>query len=141
MILSWLLTARCAVAGALLVATVKPIFDEVLINQVNATGIAAAIIVLYLVKGLCSYFSTTLVAEVGQRAISDVRNALYEHVLKQSVAFLSRNSTGSLMSHITTDVEKIQNAVAEMAGDLLKEGLSVLVLRLALQHLLYDRER
>jgi subfamily B ATP-binding cassette protein MsbA len=29
------------------------------------------------------------------------------------------------MSHITTDVEKIQNAVSEMAGDLLKEGLSV----------------
>ena len=29
------------------------------------------------------------------------------------------------MSHITTDVEKIQNAVSEMAGDLLKEGLTV----------------
>src|SRR4029453_10488497 len=27
--------------------------------------------------------------------------------------------------HITTDVEKIQNAVAELAGDLLKEGLTV----------------
>jgi subfamily B ATP-binding cassette protein MsbA len=36
------------------------------------------------------------------------------------------------MSHITTDVEKIQNAVSEMAGDLLKEGLTVVGLVLIL---------
>ena len=36
------------------------------------------------------------------------------------------------MSHITTDVEKIQNAVSEMAGDLLKEGLTVLGLLVVL---------
>ena len=36
------------------------------------------------------------------------------------------------MSHITTDVEKIQSAVAEMAGDLLKEGLTVVGLLIIL---------
>src|SRR2546422_6865265 len=36
------------------------------------------------------------------------------------------------MSHITTDVEKIQNAVSEMAGDLLKEGLTVVGLLIVL---------
>jgi len=35
-------------------------------------------------------------------------------------------TTGSLMSHVTTDVEKIQAAVSELAGDLLKEGLTIL---------------
>jgi len=30
------------------------------------------------------------------------------------------------MSHVTTDVEKIQAAVSELAGDLLKEGLTIL---------------
>ena len=59
-------------------------------------------------KGLCSYLSTTLVAAAGQGAVTDLRNALYGHVLNQSFTFLGRNSTGSLMSNITTDVEKIQ---------------------------------
>jgi subfamily B ATP-binding cassette protein MsbA len=36
------------------------------------------------------------------------------------------------MSHITTDVEKIQSAVSELAGDLLKEGLTVLGLLVVL---------
>jgi subfamily B ATP-binding cassette protein MsbA len=94
--------------------------------------ISSLIMILYLIKGLSSYFSTTLITEVGQRAITDLRNDLYGHILNQDFTFLGRNSTGALMSHITTDVEKIQNAVSEMAGDLLKEGLTVVGLLIVL---------
>ncbi|HET7291871.1 MAG TPA: lipid A export permease/ATP-binding protein MsbA [Vicinamibacteria bacterium] len=127
--LSWLATAGYAAAGALLAYMVRPIFDDVLIRSLvapaNVGRVGAIILALYVAKGLCSYLSTTLVASVGHRAVTDLRNALYEHILRQSVRFLSRRSTGSLMSHITTDVERIQSAVSEMAGDLLKEGLTV----------------
>jgi subfamily B ATP-binding cassette protein MsbA len=124
--LAWLATAGYGAAGALLAYTVKPIFDQVLIEGVNTGRVAAAILLLYLAKGICGYASTALVASVGQRAVTDLRNALYEHVLNQSFAFLSRQSTGALMSHFTADVEKIQHAVSELLGDLLKEGLAVI---------------
>ena len=123
---SWLATAGYAAAGAGIVHMVEPIFDDVLIKSVNVGPVAFTLLALYAVKGLCSFLSTTLVAAAGQRAVTDLRNDLYRHVLNQSFTFLSRHSTGSLMSHVTTDVEKIQNAVSEMAGDLLKEGLTVL---------------
>jgi subfamily B ATP-binding cassette protein MsbA len=123
--LSWLAMAVYAASGALLTYTVKPIFDEVLIRGVNALQVATTILGLYVLKGFGAYFSTTLVALVGHRAVTDLRNALYEHTLNQSFAFLSRNSTGKMMSHITNDVERIQAAVTEIAGDLLKEGLTV----------------
>jgi subfamily B ATP-binding cassette protein MsbA len=121
----WLLTAGYGAAGALLAYTVKPIFDEVLIRGVSAGRVALTILVLYVVKGACAYLSTTLVGAAGQQAVTDLRNALYEHVLNQSFGFLSRHSTGSLMSQITTDVERVQSAVAELAGDALKEGLTL----------------
>jgi subfamily B ATP-binding cassette protein MsbA len=111
---------------------VQPIFDDVLIRNVNIVPVAVTILLLYLVKGVCSYLSGTLVASVGQRAVTDLRNALYKHVLNQSFTFLGRHTTGSLMSHITTDVEKIQAAVSEVAGDVLKEGLAVLGLVIVL---------
>jgi subfamily B ATP-binding cassette protein MsbA len=129
---SWLATAGYAGSGALLAYMVRPIFDDVLIRSMVDKGsarvgtVAATILALYAIKGICSYLSTTLVASVGQRGVTDLRNGLYEHVLRQSFSFLSTHTTGSLMSHITTDVEKIQSAVAEMAGDVLKEGLTVL---------------
>jgi subfamily B ATP-binding cassette protein MsbA len=123
--LSWLATAVYAASGALLVSQMKPIFDEALDLGQGVGRISITILVLYSLKGVSSYFSTTLVADAGQHAVTDLRNTLYQHVLGQSFAFLGRSSTGTLMSHITTDVEKIQAAVSELAGDLLKEGLTI----------------
>jgi subfamily B ATP-binding cassette protein MsbA len=123
---SWVATLGYALSSALLVAVVKPVFDDVLIRGINPERVAVMVVSLYILKGISSYFSTTLVAAAGQRAVTDLRNDLYRHVLSQSFTFLSRRSTGSLMSHITTDVERIQSAVSEMAGDVLKEGLTVL---------------
>jgi subfamily B ATP-binding cassette protein MsbA len=124
--LSWLATAGYAISGALLVSQMKPIFDKALFNGEDVGRLSVTILALYAWKGISSYFSTTLVADAGQHAVTDLRNKLYQHVLGQSFAFLGRSSTGTLMSHITTDVEKIQAAVSELAGDLLKEGLSIL---------------
>jgi subfamily B ATP-binding cassette protein MsbA len=122
---SWFATVGYAAAGALIVAQVKPIFDKALILGVDVGRLSLTILVLYFAKGISAFFSTTLVADAGQRAVTDLRNALYEHILKQSFAYLGRRTTGSLMSHVTTDVEKIQAAVSELAGDLLKEGLTI----------------
>ena len=130
--LSWLATLGYAASGALLAHMVEPIFDKVLIANVAVGQVALTIIGLYAVKGLCSYLSTTLVAAAGQSAVTDLRNSLYSHVLNQSFTSLGQTSTGSLMSNITTDVEKIQYAVAEIAGDLLKEGLTVVGLAVVL---------
>ncbi len=132
LVVSWLATAGYAGSNMLIVSLVKPIFDEALIRGVRVWQLSFMILALYLAKGVCSYFSTTLVADAGQHTVTDLRNGLYQHILRQSFAFLGRSTTGSLMSHITTDVEKIQAAVSELAGDLLKEGLSVVGLLIVL---------
>ena len=135
LVLSWLATAGYAVAGSLILLQVKPVFDKALALGVDVWKLSGTILVLYVVKGVCSYASTTLVADAGQHAVTDLRNRLYEHTLKQSFAFLGRSTTGSLMSHVTTDVERIQAAVSELAGDLLKEGLTVFGFLVALFYL------
>lgn len=114
-----------AATSAGLAYLIKPIFDEVLIQQVNLGPVALAIIVLYLAKGVFSYFSTYLMSYVGQRTVMDVRNRLYRHILRQSVDFFSTKSTGTLMSHITTDVERVQQAVSEAVGDLMMQGFAL----------------
>jgi len=130
--LSWMATAVYAASGALLVSQMKPIFDEALDLGQGVGRISITILVLYGLKGFSSYLSTTLVADAGQHAVTDLRNTLYQHVLGQSFAFLGRSTTGTLMSHITTDVEKIQAAVSELAGDLLKKGLTIVGLTMVL---------
>jgi subfamily B ATP-binding cassette protein MsbA len=125
-----------AAASAGLVTLIKPLMDSVLSDRLDLTFFgwfqvdlrtwSVAVLVIYLFKGLGSYFSTYLMTDVGQRVVRDVRNQLFRHILSQSAGFFSRRTSGQLMSGITNDVNQIQQAVSETAGDLVREGLSVL---------------
>jgi subfamily B ATP-binding cassette protein MsbA len=118
--------AGYGVSSAGLAYLIKPVFDDVLIQQTNLGRVAPLIIVLYLSKGLFSYFATYLMSWVGQRTVMDLRNRLYQHVIRQSVGFFKKRSTGTLISHIGNDVERIQLAVSEAVGDLLMQSFALL---------------
>ena len=47
-----------------------------------------------------------LMTDVGQRVVRDLRNVLFRHILGQSAAFFSSQTTGRLMSRITNDVAR-----------------------------------
>ncbi len=114
-----------AAASACLAALIKWVFDDVLERQANVGVVSSAIVGFYALKGLGSYFSTFLMADVGQRVVRDVRQALYDHVIGQSASFFARRTTGQLLSRITNDVSMIQQAVSETLGDLLRESLAL----------------
>jgi subfamily B ATP-binding cassette protein MsbA len=114
-----------AVGTAGLAWLVKPIFDSVLPTQQRVAFVAWAIVGVYLLKGIGSYVSSYLMADVGQRVVMDLRNALYRHILGQSAAFFAQRTTGLLTSRINNDVSQVQQAVSETAGDLARETLSL----------------
>jgi subfamily B ATP-binding cassette protein MsbA len=118
-------------ASGLLAYLIKPIFDKVLILQVDVGETAVLIILAYLVKGVGSYFSSYLMTDVGQLVVRDVRSGLFSHILGQSAGFFARRTSGQLMSRVTSDVTQIQQAVSETIGDLIQESLT-LVFYLAL---------
>ena len=75
-----------AIGSAGLAWLIKPIFDSALPKvpkQEQVALIAWAIVGVYLLKGIGSYISSYLMADVGQRVVMDLRNALYRHILDQ----------------------------------------------------------
>ncbi len=114
-----------AAASAWLAALIKPIFDNVLPNQERLGFMAWAIVVLYFVKGVGSYASSYLMADVGQRVVMDLRNTLYRHMLDQSAGFFAQRTTGQLLSRLNNDVSQVQQVVSETVGDLARETLAL----------------
>jgi subfamily B ATP-binding cassette protein MsbA len=114
-----------AIGTAGLAWLVKPIFDSVLPNQERLVFVASGIVFVYLLKGMGSYASAYLMADVGQRVVMDLRNDLYRHILGQSAAFFGQRTTGQLMSRINNDVGQVQQVVSETVGDLARESLSL----------------
>jgi subfamily B ATP-binding cassette protein MsbA len=114
-----------AIGSAGLAYLIKPIFDSVLPKQQEVSVIAWAIVAVYLLKGIGSYVSSYLMADVGQRVVMDLRNELYRHILDQSAGFFAHGATGRLLSRINNDVGQVQQAVSETAGDLARESLAL----------------
>jgi subfamily B ATP-binding cassette protein MsbA len=113
---------------AALAALIRPIFDETLPNRQRLPQVAIAILAVYFLKGLGAYLSSYLMTDVGQRVVHDLRKQLFRHMLGQSAAFFSMQTTGRLMSRITSDVAQVQRAASETVGDLARESLSLVAL-------------
>ena len=114
-----------AIGTAGLAWLIKPIFDSVLPTQQRVSFVAWMIVAVYLLKGIGSYVSSYLMADVGQRVVMDIRNVLYQHILGQSAGFFAQRTTGLLTSRINNDVSQIQQAVSETFSDLARETLSL----------------
>src|SRR5262245_19304529 len=114
-----------AIGSAGLAYLITPIFHNLLPKQQDVALVAWAIVFVYLLKGIGSYGSSYLMADVGQRVVMDLRNALYRHILDQSAGFFAHGATGRLLSRINNDVGQVQQAVSETAGDLARETLSL----------------
>jgi subfamily B ATP-binding cassette protein MsbA len=98
------------------------------------TMVAVGIVGVFLVKGVCDYFGNYLVNYVGVSAVTDLRNRVFEKVIRQSAEFFEAHSTGKLMSSIVNDIEKIQVATSHILADLLRQSFVVIGLLFVLLH-------
>lgn len=127
----FLLAALCMlVVGAMtssLAFLIKPALDDIFLKKDVTTlkWLPVAVVVIYLVKGLCNYSQTVIMSYIGLRIVNQLRNRLYEQMQKQSLAFFSQNPTGILMSRITNDVTLVQYAVSEAITSLLRDTFTL----------------
>jgi len=90
--------------------------------------VAIVILATFLTKGLCDYFGNYFINYVGFSAITDLRQTVFDRVLRQDANFFESNSTGRVMSSIMIDLEKIQVATSHMLADWLRQSFTVVFL-------------
>lgn len=76
-------------------------------------------------SGVSLFFSSYLMAKIGQTAILDLRQQLYEHLLKQSSNFFQENRTTFLVSRLINSAAAIEMAVAANLRDVLRESFNL----------------
>ena len=81
------------------------------------TLVAVSILLVFLLKGLFDYWGNYLINEVGLSVVTDLRQRVFDHVLRQDASFFAANSTGRLMSSIMSDIDKIQVATSHLLAD------------------------
>ena len=103
------------VAGALLTMGrgLAYLVDEGLGRQdpalLDRAVIGTAVIALFLAAG--SYLRTTLVNQIGESVLADIRQALFGHLLTLSPAWYETARTGDVLARLTTDTAIVQTVM------------------------------
>lgn len=66
--------------------------------------------------GIASGARFYLVSWLGERVVADLRNAVYNHLLRLSASFFETARTGEVLSRLTTDTTLIQTIVGSSAS-------------------------
>lgn len=73
-------------------------------------------------KGIAEYFSSYLMAKIGQSAVLDLRRQLYDHLLSQPASFFEKHRTNFLVSRLVVSCSAIELAVSANLRDVLRES-------------------
>jgi subfamily B ATP-binding cassette protein MsbA len=90
------------------------------------TMVAVALIGSTILKGIFDYTGTYLVNHAGFGMITDLRDDLYNAILRRSAAFFSRHTTGTLLSTIINDIERVQYALSAVLAEFLQQFFTFL---------------
>ena len=85
------------------------------------TVVAFALVVSTVLKGICDYTGTYLVNYGGFGMVTDLRNDVYNAVLRRSAAFFQKHATGSLISTIVNDIERVQFAMSSVLAEMMQQ--------------------
>jgi ATP-binding cassette, subfamily B, bacterial MsbA len=88
--------------------------------------VALALVGSTLIKGLCDYAGTYLVNYAGFGTVTDLRNNLYEAILRRSSSFYQKHATGTILSTLINDVDRVQVALSSVLGDFLQQFFTFL---------------
>ena len=90
------------------------------------TVVAFALVASTVLKGICDYAGTYLVNHAGFGMITDLRDDLYNAIMRRSAAFFSKHTTGTLLSAIVNDIERVQYAMSTVLAEFLQQFFTFL---------------
>lgn len=90
-------------------------------------GIIVLIVVVFLLKNVFDFARTYLVAWVEQSVTRDLRNEVYDHVLRLDLSFFGRTRVGQITSRLTHDVEQVRRLLTSELAKLLSSGFGFAV--------------
>jgi ATP-binding cassette, subfamily B, bacterial MsbA len=90
------------------------------------TVVAFALVAATVLKGIFDYAGTYLVNYAGFGMITDLRDDLYNAILRSSAAFFTKHTTGTLLSTMVNDIERVQYAMSGVLAEFLQQFFTLI---------------
>jgi ATP-binding cassette, subfamily B, bacterial MsbA len=92
------------------------------------TVVCISLVVVFFAKSLSEFGGNSLIQFAGHRAITDLRNEVYEKIIRQPAGFFQQQSTGRIMSTVINDVDRSRPALSEYLADAFRQVFTFIAL-------------
>jgi len=108
----------------------RPVLDGIFIekNEQLLMVLPLAILAVAAVKAIFSYGVGYLMAYVGNRVVADIRQELFQQLMRMPIGFHDSNTSGRLVSRIVNDVGLMANAASSVVKDMFQNVLTFLAM-------------
>jgi len=132
--------AATAVIEMSLVAMVEPLMDEALVaKNLEATRwLPIAFVLVFIARGITGYATEASLGWIGRNVISALRRDVFGKFLTLPTRFFESNSSGSILSRMSYNVEMVAESVTNVVVILVRDFLTVVA---ALGLMIYQSPR
>ena len=116
-------TAASLIFPALMGNLVDSASDK-LVNNINQ--IAIALLVLFALQAIFSYFRIVLFVNVTEKTLAVIRQETYAHLIKLPMNFFSKRRVGELNSRIASDISLLQETFTTDLAEFLRQILIII---------------
>ncbi|HAI76218.1 MAG TPA: multidrug ABC transporter ATP-binding protein [Microscillaceae bacterium] len=113
-------------AGKLLDSATQKTGETWSINQVSLI-----LLVVLLVQAFFSFFRILLFVRVSEKAMQDIRLALYSHIITLPLPFFEKKRVGELISRLTADITQLQDVLSFTLAEFFRQ-IATLIIGIAL---------
>ena len=98
--------------------------EDWIVSDINT--IALMLVGILAVQSIFSFFRVWLFALVSERSMRDIRQSLYNRLLRLPMTFFDKRRTGELISRITSDVSLLQDTFSVTLAELFRQVVTLI---------------
>ena len=84
------------------------------------------IVITFLLKNIFNYLSMFFITYLRNGVVFDIRNDIYNKILKLSLSFYSEKNKGDIVARISSDVQELDNSFLSIFSLIVKEPIMIL---------------
>jgi len=88
--------------------------------------IGGAYLLLSVTSLLFSYFQNNLLQKAGQSIVASIRKRLFHHISKLSMSYFDRVPSGSLITHVSSDTEAVNQFFHQVVLSIVRDGFTLI---------------
>ncbi len=109
-------------------AMMQPLIDGSFVDKDESVvrSMPLFLIAIFLIRGVAGFINDYFLSWVGRRVVADLRQAMFEHLLRAPTCYYDNHGSGHILAKLTYNVEQVASAATSAVTTLVRDGATVI---------------